>query len=164
MSDTKIAAMDYAVRAGAPPKDLVNVAQDIWAWLNRDEKVQEASSQVVETVPSKPVEIRRKHLIKALSSTQKAVLRVAIDLYLKGEIVNSVSLHKINAGAQSTLSYHLKNLVRHGYMRRENHRSYIPTHKPDGSELETVVTVVPPGVAKGYKPHTGKLGDIGRVK
>lgn len=99
-----------------------------------------------------------------ISKEQKLVLQEAIRWHLDGMKINGAKLAVALHMTQSNISKHLRTLVLNGYIRRPKPHSFIPVRYPDGREIEVVVTKVPTMAAKGYKPLTAKLGEIGRVK
>lgn len=174
--DLKRFAIDMARHAGP---NMVTVAKDLYAFLAETpitavglplvpgDKgfVEQGYEPPVATFPEVPhAELPvRQHGLPALTTMQKAVLKVCIELWKEEAKVNSTDIgRRMNWTNPASANTYVKVLVKMGYIRRDGW--YItPQFHHDGTKVATVVQRLPPGVAKGYQPMTAKLGEVGRI-
>lgn len=154
------------IEANAHPNELVKLAEDMVRFVNEGEEelvpakeLPPIKQEAVETVQK----VKEKKVVpwvpELLTSTQRSVLRLAIDMHLNGKKVNGTNLARESKLTQSNLSLHLRNLAAKGYLRRPSVQRYVPIRTPNGEEIEyEVVQKLPSGSAEGYKPLTQNLG------
>lgn len=111
-------------------------------------------------------ENRIDHKLKEITTTQKAILSKAIELYHAGEWVNGSKIARSlkPACSQSNASLHLLKLIEAGYVIRKGN-NFTPIFTPRGAPVPVNVKEMPRGLAKGYKGHalTYKLQDAKKV-
>lgn len=149
--DLKKYCIDKALAAGAGA-DLVKVAQELHDWLEGEQAATKPGAQAV-----------RQWKAPSLTATQKAVLKVVIDMHGKDQRINGTELARHIKGTPNNSSTHLNNLVRKGYLKRQGNK-YWPVRTGSGEELPVVITKLPAAAANGYKPLTAKLGHIARMR
>ncbi len=167
-------ALHLTVATGKP-ESFTPAMNDIWAFLNACEKenvkTAEFSAVPAEDTPiatfpettradSLPV---RTHTLPALTTMQKAVLKACIELWKEETKVNSTDIGRaMRWTTPSAANAYVKILLKAGYIRRDGW--YItPIYHHDGTKVAPVVQRLPDGVAKGYRPMTAKLGEVGRI-
>lgn len=106
-------------------------------------------------------EVRRAWMPASLTRMQKIVLGEAVKKWSAGDKINGAEMdrHLKQTGSGD----HLNALVKKGYMRRYGNK-YTPIRDKVGAELPTIVQVLPPQPALGYKPMTAPTGQIARVR
>lgn len=161
MSDLELKkyCIEQAMKLGGD--DVVKTAREFHAFLSGP-AVETPSAQPLSPPRAREV-VTRPWVAPRLTATQKAVLSVIVQMHIKGERINGRALGAEMKSTGSNGYAHLKNLTRLGYVRRISRAKYIALYRPDGSEVGIIKTVLPAMPAKGYKPLTAKLGDIGRA-
>lgn len=101
--------------------------------------------------------------LKPLTPVQKAALKAAIDLWRdNGRVNGSEVARALNWDTPGNINAVFKVLCGMGYCRRQGW-FITPLFTPDGVAVGPVIRKLPDGVAKGYKPMTAKLGEVGRI-
>lgn len=172
----RIRAMELAIE-GYPRQSenfhVVNFAKEIYGFLTEEKwhstevekrpQPQEQSEPFVGVkAPVAPPPVRPFKLA-ALTPMQKSALKVAIDLYrTTGRVTGTDVARGLNWATPGNINFTFKRLVAMGYVRRQGW-FITPIYHPDGTAVGPIVQKLPDGIARGYKPMTAKLGEVGRV-
>lgn len=154
MDDLKKYALEKALTLGGKPTDIIDAATAFYNFLNPAVKT---NGHAVSAPP--PV---RPLAALDLPKMRREVLKEAIRLSNAGETINARTIHTGCGISQSMTSNHLNALIKSGHIKRQGNK-YWPALLPNGDPYIMPITKVPEGFARGYKPATQKIGNIGRV-
>lgn len=163
-------ALHLTVATGSPAS-FTGLMNDMWQFLSGCEKesVKEATESPVLPPPATFPEVPhaelpvRQHSLPALSTMQKAILKACIELWKEEAKVNSTDIgRRLGWTTPSAVNPYVKALMKAGYVRRDGW-FITPQYHHDGTKVAPIVQRLPIGIAKGYKPMTAKLGEVGRI-
>lgn len=101
--------------------------------------------------------------LAALTPLQKSALRTAIDLFrASGRVTGTDVARAMHWSTPGNINATFKKLMAMGYVRRTGW-FLTPIYTADGVAVGPVIQKLPDGVARGYKPMTAKIGEVGRI-
>jgi len=135
----------------------VDNMKDIYQFLTNHISEELGAVKIERDTLTKEPRIVHKHL-KKLTNAQKRVLNGAMQLADAGEtfLCGASIARKINL-SQPVVSYHVKNIVKFGYLQRGGNRLYV-CYTPNGDTYNPTVKRYPAMPALGYK-----MQDIAKI-
>lgn len=155
-------------------KDLVGTttsSQGDLLQFNANEDIPPANPEPEDDVDSRMAQIAKEVAVASfrtepLTALRKAIMKAAVEIYYEtGDYLTQQPIYeRMTNVSQNQVSYHFKWLVKNGYLHREpgRHRWW-PLLNFEGKPVKRVLKQCPVGYAKGYKPMSAPIGQVGRV-